>query len=84
VVKSTAMSVVEIFSDIAELIARMNPQQVIRLKAPQQMSDRVDELMDKKKEGLLTSEEASELERFLALDLFISLTKASAQILLAK
>lgn len=78
------MSVVEIFSDIAELIARMNPQQVIRLKAPQQMSDRVDELMDKKKEGLLTSEEASELERFLALDLFISLTKASAQILLAK
>ncbi len=78
------MSLVEIFSDIAELIARMNPQQVIGLKAPQQMSDRVDELMDKKKEGLLTSEEASELERFLALDLFISLTKARAQILLAK
>jgi hypothetical protein len=62
----------------------MNPQQVIGLKAPPQMSDRVEELVGKKKEGLLTSEEASELERFLALDLFISLTKARAQILLAK
>lgn len=70
------------FSDIAEVIARMNPQEVVGLKAPQLMSDRVEQLINKKKDGVISLEEASELERFLALDLFISLTKARARILL--
>jgi CBS domain containing-hemolysin-like protein len=76
------MSITEVFSDIAEVIARMNPQEVVRLKAPQLMSDRVEQLINKKKEGVISLEEASELERFLALDLFISLTKARARMLL--
>ena len=78
------MSIAEVFSDIAEVIARMNPQEVVGLKAPQQMSDRVEQLINKKKEGALSLEETSELERFLALDLFISLTKARARMLLAQ
>ena len=78
------MSIAEVFSDIAEVIARMNPQEVIGLKAPQLMSDRVEQLFNKKKESVLSLEEASELERFLALDMFISLTKARARILLAQ
>ncbi len=77
------MSIAEVFSGIAEAIAQMNPQQVVNLKAPQQMSDRVEQLINKKKEGGLSIEETSELERFLALDLFISLTKARAKVLLA-
>jgi hypothetical protein len=77
------MSISEVFSGIAEAIAQMNPQQVVNLKAPQQMSDRVEQLINKKKEGGLSIEETSELERFLALDLFISLTKARAKALLA-
>lgn len=76
------MSITEVFSDIAEVIARMNPQEVVGLKAPQLMSDRVEQLINKKKDGVISLEEASELERFLALDLFISLTKARARILL--
>jgi hypothetical protein len=76
------MSITEVFSDIAEVIARMNPQEVVGLKAPQLMSDRVEQLINKKKEGIISLEEASELERFLALDLFISLTKARARMLL--
>ncbi len=76
------MSITEVFSDIAEVIARMNPQEVVGLKAPQLMSDRVELLINKKKEGVISLEEASELERFLALDLFISLTKARARMLL--
>ena len=78
------MSITEVFSDIAEVIARMNPQEVVGLKAPQLMSDRVEQLINKKKEGVISLEEASELERFLALDLFISLTKARARMLLAQ
>lgn len=76
------MSITEVFSDIAEVIARMNPQEVVGLKAPQLMSDRVEQLINKKKDGVISLEEASELERFLALDLFISLTKARARMLL--
>jgi hypothetical protein len=76
------MSITEVFSDIAEVIARMNPQEVVGLKAPQLMSDRVEQLINRKKEGIISLEEASELERFLALDLFISLTKARARMLL--
>jgi len=78
------MSITEVFSDIAEVIARMNPQEVVGLKAPQLMSDRVELLINKKKDGVISLEEASELERFLALDLFISLTKARARMLLAQ
>lgn len=78
------MSIAEVFSDIAEVIARMNPQEVVGLKAPQQMSDRVEQLINKKKEGAISLEESSELERFLALDLFISLTKARARMLLVQ
>ena len=78
------MSITEVFSDIAEVIARMNPQEVVGLKAPQLMSDRVEQLINKKKEGVISLEEASEVERFLALDLFISLTKARARMLLAQ
>jgi hypothetical protein len=78
------MSITEVFSDIAEVIARMNPQEVVGLKAPQLMSDRVEQLINKKKDGVISLEEASELERFLALDLFISLTKARARMLLAQ
>lgn len=78
------MSIAEVFSDIADVIARMNPGEVIGLKAPEQMSARVEQLIAKKKEGTLLEAESNELERFLALDLFISLTKARARILLAQ
>ena len=52
------------------------------LQAPASMSIRVEQLVNRKKDGLITPEETSELERFLALDLFISLTKARARVLL--
>ena len=47
------------------------------------MSERVQQLVLRKKDGVITSEEITELERLLALDLFISLTKARARKLLA-
>ena len=73
------MVISEVFGDIAEVIARLNPQQIVNLKAPKGISERVSELVTQKKEGKISVEEATELERFLALDLFISLTKARAR-----
>lgn len=72
------MSVSEAFGDVASLIAQMNPEKIVKLKASKVMSERVENLVLRKKEGIITFEESSELERFLALDLFIGLAKARA------
>ena len=73
------MIISEVFGDIAEVIARLNPQQIVNLKAPKGISERVEELVSRKKGGIISIDESVELERFLALDLFISLTKARAR-----
>ncbi len=73
------MIISEVFGDIAEVIARLNPEQVVSLKAPEGISERVEELVTRKKDGVISIDESIELERFLALDLFISLTKARAR-----
>ena len=76
------MTIIEAFGDIADIIAQINPDKISTLKAPKSMSDRVEQLVFKKKEGNISIEESNELERLLGLDLFISLAKARAQFLL--
>ncbi len=78
------MTVNEAFGDVANLVAQMAPDKIVGLKAPKKMSDEVERLINFKKEGKISIEQSSELERYLALDLFISLTKARAHTLLAK
>lgn len=78
------MSVTEAFGDVASMIEQMNPEKVVALKASKQMSEQVEKLVILKKQGTITLEETAELERFLALDLFISLAKARAHTLLVK
>lgn len=77
------MSVAEAFGDFAEVLAAMAPEKVTELRAPMAMSERVEELVNKKKTDQLTEEEATELERYLSLDLLITLAKARAKKMLA-
>jgi len=77
------MSVVEAFDFFAATIAELNPSQVVKLKAPTSMAERVEILVKKKKDGVLNPEEITELDRYLALDLIISLAKARAIKLIA-
>ncbi|RMG61170.1 MAG: hypothetical protein D6722_20025 [Bacteroidetes bacterium] len=77
------MSVLEAFDPIAEELAGLAPEKVAMLQAPPGMALRVEELVQKKKEGSLSFEESIELERYLALDLLISLAKARALTMLA-
>lgn len=77
------MNVVEAFGDVANRLAEMAPEKIVALQAPRALSERVEELSFRKKEGTITPDEATELEQFLALDLFISLAKARARRLLA-
>lgn len=78
------MSVSEAFGEVANNLAQVAPEQIVALKAPSAMSARVEELVNSKKEGHISPDEVTELERFLALDLFISLAKARARMMLAK
>jgi hypothetical protein len=75
----TIMSVAEAFGDIAYRIAELSPDKITAIKASPSMSARVEQLVQRKKDGVISGEETTELERFLALDLFISLTKARAR-----
>lgn len=77
------MSTVEVFDDLAGLLAKMNPTEVVLLKAPRSMAERVSFLIQKKKDSGLSEEETIELERYLALDMLINLAKARAKHLLA-
>ena len=77
------MTVVEAFDDIAGLLARMDPEKIAQLRPSEQMAERVEELVYKKKDGEISSEESIELERYLALDLLINLAQARARRLLA-
>ena len=54
------------------------------MKASKKMSDRVEELVLKKKQDNISVDESIELERFLTLNLFISLAKARARMILAQ
>jgi hypothetical protein len=78
------MNVTEAFGDVAGLLAQMAPEKIVTLKASKKISDEVGRLVSLKKSGAINTEQRAELERYLALDLFISLTKARARALLSK
>ena len=76
------MTVSEAFGGIADLIANMAPEKIVALKAPKNMSKRVEMLINRKKDGIITIEETLELECFFGLEMFINLAKARAHVLL--
>lgn len=77
------MNAADIFGDVAEALAKMDPEKILELQPSERMIERVEELIEKKKGNEITEEEATELEHYLALDLLINLTKARARRLLA-
>lgn len=78
------MNVAEAFGEVASSLAQSAPEKIMALKAPESMSARVAELIEARKVGELTPAETTELDQFLALDLFITLAKARARLLLAQ
>jgi len=73
------MTVAEAYSEVAERLARVNPLEISNLPSLESMSERVEELVHKKKDGNISVDETVELERYLSLDLLISLAKTKAK-----
>lgn len=73
------MTVTEAYSEVAEILAKVSPLEISNLSSLVSMSERVEELVYKKKDGKITEDETVELERYLSLDLLISLAKTKAK-----
>lgn len=66
---------------IAAFIANAMPEQILSFKFAAPIQKRIEELVNRKKDGIITQEEKSELERYLAYDHLIGLAKARASLL---
>ena len=77
------MTAIPAYDEVAVLLAKLDPTKIIALQPSESSSKRLSLLLEKNRDGLLTSEENYELDRLLALDHLISLAKAYARIQLA-
>ncbi|MDZ4680383.1 MAG: hypothetical protein SH848_12345 [Saprospiraceae bacterium] len=78
------MSVQTVYDHVADFIASMDPKRVLEMKAPEAMSIRLEDLIDKEKEGMLTTEEKDELDHYIVLERLIRLAKVHARIRIAR
>ena len=73
------MQVQNVYNDVADFIANMNPQKILELRASEQSKERLVFLTEKEKELSLSYEEKDELDHYLVLERLIRLTKAHAR-----
>lgn len=68
------------FDEIVDFITSApSPAQILAFKPSAAMQSRVNELLEKKREGSLTEPEAREVEQFLMLEHLMRLAKAKAR-----
>jgi len=67
-----------IYDEVANFMAAMNPEKVLAFKPSQLNQERLDSLLEKKKESGLTQEETSEVEHYLIINRIVGLAKARA------
>lgn len=71
------------YEEVAEFLATLDPKRLLELRPSDVVQSRVEVLIDKKKNNILTSEEKYELERYMALEHLIALSKVRARVHLA-
>ena len=69
------MVVYNVYDQIAELIAGLNPAKVMALKASKDLQNRFEDLAEKSKNQALDSQEKDELDHFIVLERLIRLSK---------
>ena len=69
------MTIYAAYDKLAELIARLDPEQVLSLKASADMQERLNALIDKSKNDHLSKNEQDELYHFIALERLMRLAK---------
>jgi hypothetical protein len=74
---------ISVYDEVASFMASMNPEKVIAFKPSSTSQERLDFLLDKQKETVLTPDEKSEIEHYLIINRIVGLAKARALNLLA-
>jgi hypothetical protein len=70
-----------IYNQLAELIARLDPLEVQALKGNEEVQARLEDLIEKSKEGELDRREKDELDHYIVLERLIRLAKIRTQFL---
>ena len=74
------MTIYAAYDKLAELIARLDPEQVLSLKASADMQERLNALIDKSKNDHLSKNEQDELYHFIALERLMRLAKLNVKL----
>lgn len=67
-----------IYDEIADFLATAAPAKILAFRPSELTQNRFEELVEKKKEGLIVSKEQEELDHFLMLEHIFRLAKARA------
>jgi hypothetical protein len=73
-----------IYENLAEFIASMAPAKVLAFHAPDSIQQRVEVLLEEKRESGLSAKEAEELEHFFILEHIVRLAKSRARLHLSQ
>jgi hypothetical protein len=70
---------VNIYDELAELLANMDPDKVLKFHASAGAQKRLEDLLEKNREGTLTTDEKAEIDRFMTVEHIVRLAKARAR-----
>lgn len=73
-----------IYDSLAQFMAGLDPAKVLTFHAPEGIQDRVEALLEKKRETGLSEAEKEELEHYFILEHIVRLAKSRARLLLSK
>jgi hypothetical protein len=69
------MTIYAVYDQIADLMARLDPSKVRALKASEEMTNRLEFLIEKSRETTLNKAEKDELDHYIVLERLIRLAK---------
>ena len=73
------MTIYSMYDQVADLMASLAPEKVLKLKASAEMQARFELLVDKSRDGELTTQEKDELDHYVVLERLMRLAKIRAQ-----
>ncbi|MCK6694023.1 MAG: hypothetical protein L6Q97_18220 [Thermoanaerobaculia bacterium] len=78
------MTVTHPFDDLINFLAHLAPEQVLAFKPSEATIQRVQWLLEREKEGLISSEEREELDQYLLQEDLMVIAKARARLQLSR
>jgi len=73
------MTIYSAYDQVADLLASLEPEKLLALKASAEMHERLESLIEKSKEGDLSRKEKDELDHYLVLERLVRLAKIRAR-----